>query len=65
MPHPSPTGVWLPLITPFRDGELDEVSLRRLARHYVGQPIDGLILAATTGESLTLGEAETERLAEI
>lgn len=23
-------GLWLPLITPFRDGELDERSLRRL-----------------------------------
>ena len=26
-------GLWLPLITPFRDGELDEASLRRLVRH--------------------------------
>ena len=23
-------GLWLPLVTPFRDGELDEASLRRL-----------------------------------
>ncbi len=27
-------GLWLPLVTPFRDGELDETSLRRLVRHY-------------------------------
>lgn len=55
-------GLWLPLITPFRDGALDEASLRRLVRHYVALPINGLVLAATTGESLTLTPAETERL---
>lgn len=60
--HPSPRGLWLPLITPFRDGRLDEASLRRLLRHYRTQPLDGLILAATTGEGLSLDEAETERL---
>jgi 4-hydroxy-tetrahydrodipicolinate synthase len=53
-------GLWLPLITPFRDGILDENSLRRLLRHYAAQPIDGLILAATSGEGLTLGMAELE-----
>jgi len=55
-------GLWLPLVTPFRDGALDEASLRRLARHYAGLPVDGLILAATTGEGLTLTPRETERL---
>lgn len=25
-------GLWLPLVSPFRDGELDEPSLRRLVR---------------------------------
>jgi 4-hydroxy-tetrahydrodipicolinate synthase len=56
-------GLWLPLITPFRNGELDEASLRRLVRHYAGLSVDGLILAATTGEGLTLEPEETERLA--
>ncbi len=60
--HPTPAGLWLPLITPFRDGMLDEVSVRRLVQHYASEPIDGLILAATTGEGLTLDEEETERL---
>ncbi|MCW5746815.1 MAG: 4-hydroxy-tetrahydrodipicolinate synthase, partial [Alphaproteobacteria bacterium] len=55
-------GIWLPLVTPFRDGELDEASLRRLVRHYAAQPIDGLILAATTGEGLTLDADETRQL---
>jgi 4-hydroxy-tetrahydrodipicolinate synthase len=55
-------GVWLPLVTPFRDGVLDVVSLRRLVRHFAAEPIDGLIVGATTGEGLTLDDAETERL---
>jgi 4-hydroxy-tetrahydrodipicolinate synthase len=60
--HPIPRGLWLPLITPFRDGALDETSFCRLVRHYAAEPVDGLILAATTGEGLTIGDAETERL---
>ncbi|HEY5130010.1 MAG TPA: 4-hydroxy-tetrahydrodipicolinate synthase [Bradyrhizobium sp.] len=55
-------GLWLPLVTPFRHGELDEASLRRLVRHYLALPVDGLVLAATTGESLTLEPGEIERL---
>ena len=55
-------GLWLPLVTPFSDGALDERSLRRIARHYLGQPVDGMILAATTGEGLTIDEDEAERL---
>ncbi len=55
-------GLWLPLVTPFCNGALDEASLRRLVRHYVALPVDGLVLAATTGESLTLEPEETERL---
>jgi 4-hydroxy-tetrahydrodipicolinate synthase len=55
-------GLWLPLVTPFRNGELDETSLRRMVRHYADLPVNGLVLAATTGESLTLEPSETERL---
>jgi 4-hydroxy-tetrahydrodipicolinate synthase len=58
-------GLWLPLITPFRDGALDVHALRRMVRHYLGQPVDGMILAATTGEGLTIDEHETARLVEI
>ncbi|MDB5360938.1 MAG: 4-hydroxy-tetrahydrodipicolinate synthase [Rhodospirillales bacterium] len=61
----TPRGLWLPLITPFRDGRLDEVSLRRLLGFYAGEPIDGVILAATTGEGLTLDDEEVERLVAI
>ena len=55
-------GLWLPLVTPFRDGAVDQASLRRLVRHYAALPVDGLILAATSGEGLTLSVAELERI---
>ncbi|WP_315812903.1 4-hydroxy-tetrahydrodipicolinate synthase [Bradyrhizobium sp. SZCCHNR2028] len=55
-------GLWLPLITPFRDGALDEPSLRNLVRHYAAKPIDGLVLGATSGEGLALSWDERSRL---
>ena len=44
------------------NGALDEVSLRRLVRHYASGPIDGFILAATSGEGLLLDTGELEHL---
>jgi 4-hydroxy-tetrahydrodipicolinate synthase len=55
-------GLWLPLVTPFRGGALDELSLRRLVRHYASGPIDGFVLAATSGEGLLLTAGELEHL---
>ena len=55
-------GLWLPLVTPLRDGALDELSLRRLVRHYASGPVDGFILAATSGEGLLLTPNELEHL---
>jgi 4-hydroxy-tetrahydrodipicolinate synthase len=60
-----PQGIWLPLVTPFKDGAFDQVSAQRLARHYAAAPVDGFILAATTGEGLTIDEDEIERFVNI
>jgi 4-hydroxy-tetrahydrodipicolinate synthase len=65
VPPPPLAGIWLPLVTPFRDGVLDEASLVRLAGHYAASAIDGIILAGTTGEALTLDDDETARLVDI
>jgi 4-hydroxy-tetrahydrodipicolinate synthase len=59
------SGIWLPLITPFIDGAVDEGSLARLVAHYLPQNIDGLIVAATTGEGLVLDDAETAQVVAI
>lgn len=58
-------GLWLPLVTPFRDGGLDETSLRRLTRHYAREAVDGFILGATSGEGMTLRQGELERVVAI
>jgi 4-hydroxy-tetrahydrodipicolinate synthase len=58
-------GLWLPLVTPFHNGELDETSLRRLVAHFANGPINGLILAATSGEGLALSTSELERLVNV
>jgi 4-hydroxy-tetrahydrodipicolinate synthase len=55
-------GLWLPLVTPFRNRQLDEPSLRRLIGHYASGPVDGLILGATSGEGMALDITELERL---
>lgn len=63
LPHPRFQGLWLPLVSPFKDGRLDEVSFRRMIGRYAGQA-DGFILAATTGEGMALSRDETRNLAE-
>jgi 4-hydroxy-tetrahydrodipicolinate synthase len=58
-------GIWLPLVTPFRDGGLDETSLARLADRHAAASIAGFILAATTGEGLVLDDAETAHVVDV
>lgn len=58
------SGVWVPLITPFVDGEVDFASYGRLVEHYIGKGVDGLIPLGTTGESPALEEDETSRILE-
>jgi len=58
------TGLWLPIITPFRDGAVDFKSYERLIEHYLALGIDGLFPLGTTGESPTLDEAEIDKLVE-
>ncbi|MFQ5954522.1 MAG: 4-hydroxy-tetrahydrodipicolinate synthase [Kiloniellales bacterium] len=50
------------LITPFRDGELDETAFRALVEWQVSQGTHGLVPCGTTGESPTLSHAEDMRL---
>ena len=59
------SGIWLPLVTPFKCGVLDWASLQRLAAHYLTQPIDGVVLAATTGEGMTLDPSEVSSMVDI
>lgn len=58
------SGVWVPLITPFRDGKVDFVSYRHLVEHYIGMGVDGLIPLGTTGEVPALDDDEADRIVE-
>ena len=58
------SGVWLPVITPFKGGEVDYAGYERLLDHYVRAGVAGIIPLGTTGESPTIDEAETEALVE-
>ena len=58
------SGVWLPIVTPFVEGEVDYPSYERLVDHYIRAGIAGLIPLGTTGESPTVDEAEAEALIE-
>ena len=51
-------GIWLPLITPFRDGVVDLAAARPLVRHYLDAGIHGLVVCGTTGEAATLSADE-------
>lgn len=55
-------GVWLPIITPFRNDEVDYESYQKLIEHYLSQGISGLIPLGTTGESPTISEEEFEAI---
>ncbi|WP_461209501.1 4-hydroxy-tetrahydrodipicolinate synthase [Desulfocurvus sp. DL9XJH121] len=51
-------GALTALVTPFKNGEVDEESYRELVEWQIEQGIDGLVPCGTTGESATLSHAE-------
>ncbi|MDF2908808.1 MAG: dihydrodipicolinate synthase [Herbinix sp.] len=58
------TGVWLPIITPFKDDKIDFKSYKRLIEHYSEKGISGFIPLGTTGEIPTLSDYEFEEMIE-
>lgn len=58
-------GIFTALITPFRDGALDEQAFRRIIEWQLGEGVHGLVVAGTTGESATLTLQEHFRLVEL
>jgi len=58
-------GVFTALVTPFRDGAVDEAALRGLVERQVAAGVDGIVPCASTGEAATLSHAEHRRVVEI
>ncbi len=58
-------GAFTALVTPFRDGRVDEQGFVDLINYQIDEGIDGLVPCGTTGESATLGFDEHKRAIEI
>ena len=58
-------GAFTALITPFRNGEVDEDALRRQVRFQIDGNVAGLVPVGTTGESPTVSTDEHKRIIEI
>jgi 4-hydroxy-tetrahydrodipicolinate synthase len=57
-------GIWIPLVTPFKDDAIDYDSYKELVDHYTAKSITGLIPVGTTGESPVLSDHEFEEILE-
>jgi 4-hydroxy-tetrahydrodipicolinate synthase len=53
------------LITPFKDGKVDEKAFQKLVEWQIDQGSHGLVPCGTTGESPTLSHAEHKRVVEL
>lgn len=62
---PTFQGAFTALITPFRDGDIDEPALRNLVEFQIAGGIAGLVPCGTTGEAATMTEAERQQVIEI
>jgi 4-hydroxy-tetrahydrodipicolinate synthase len=58
-------GAFTALVTPFRDGRVDDDALSRLVEEQIEAGIDGLVPCGTTGESPALSHAEHVHVVEV
>ncbi|SFM55226.1 4-hydroxy-tetrahydrodipicolinate synthase [Variovorax sp. OV329] len=62
--QPSPltpadfSGLWIPLVTPFRGGAVDHAALGALTRRLAATAIAGFVVCGSTGEAAALDEEE-------
>jgi 4-hydroxy-tetrahydrodipicolinate synthase len=58
-------GAIVAIVTPFKDGQVDEESLRNLIEFQIANGTDGIVPCGTTGESSTLSHEEHDQVIEI
>ncbi len=58
-------GSMVAIVTPFKDGQVDEKKLKELVEFQIKNKTSGIVPCVTTGESATLSWAEHERVIEI
>ena len=52
------SGLWIPLVTPFRGGAIDHAALARLTTHLAATGVRGFVVCGSTGEAATLSKEE-------
>src|SRR5882757_4501213 len=52
------TGTYTALVTPFKQGKIDEAAFERLVRMQIKGGVDGIVPVGTTGESPTVNYDE-------
>jgi 4-hydroxy-tetrahydrodipicolinate synthase len=65
MSEPLFKGVFPALVTPFRDGEVDEAAFVALVERQIAGGVHGLVPVGTTGETSTLSHDEHRRAVEL
>jgi 4-hydroxy-tetrahydrodipicolinate synthase len=65
MSHPLFKGVMPALVTPFRDGTVDEKAFVSLVERQIAGGVHGLVPVGTTGETATLSHDEHRRVVEL
>lgn len=56
------SGIWIPLVTPFRAGRVDDAALGAMVRRYARAGIAGFVALGTTAEPATLDEREQDKV---
>ncbi len=59
------SGSFVAMVTPFKNGKVDEAKVRELMEMHIAGGTDGIIPCGTTGESPTLSHDEHRRLVEL
>jgi 4-hydroxy-tetrahydrodipicolinate synthase len=59
------SGCYTALITPFRDGQLDEPALQALVQRQIAGGVSGLVPCGTTGEAPALAAPEWDRVVSV
>src|SRR5947199_506743 len=59
------TGTYTAIVTPFKNGKIDEAALERLIKAQIKAGVDGIVPVGTTGESPTLDYEEHIRAIEL
>jgi 4-hydroxy-tetrahydrodipicolinate synthase len=59
------TGTYTAIVTPFKNGKIDEEAFERLVKMQIKAGVDGIVPVGTTGESATLDYDEHVRVIEL